>query len=206
MENDIYIAVDMKSFYASCEAVSMGLDPLKVKLLVADPSRSDQTICLAVSPSLKAIGVPGRPRLFEAKRAIREYEKRTGKKIEYITATPRMALYEQISAQIYSIILRFAAPEDVHVYSVDESFIFCTPYLQFYRAEADRQGVHPAHVMAMTMIRAILKETGITATVGIGTNLYLAKVCMDITAKKAAPDKDGVRTAELNEASYCYRL
>ena len=205
-ENDCYIAVDMKSFYASCEAVSMGLDPLKVKLLVADPSRSDQTICLAVSPSLKAIGVPGRPRLFEAKRAIRDYEKRTGRKIEYITATPRMALYEQVSAQIYSIILRFAAPEDVHVYSVDESFIFCTPYLQFYRAEADRQDVHPAHVMAMTIIHAILKETGITATVGIGTNLYLAKVCMDITAKKAAPDKDGVRIAELNEASYCYRL
>ena len=97
-ENDCYIAVDMKSFYASCEAVSMGLDPLKVKLLVADPSRSDQTICLAVSPSLKAIGVPGRPRLFEAKRAIRDYEKRTGRKIEYITATPRMALYEQVSA------------------------------------------------------------------------------------------------------------
>ena len=205
-DGPVYAAVDMKSYYASVEAVSLGLDPLKVNLLVADPTRSDQTICLAVSPALKAIGVPGRPRLFEAKRAIADYEKRTGKKVSYITAVPRMALYEQVSAQIYSILLRYAAAEDIHVYSVDESFIFCTPYLRFYRAEAARQGVHPAHVMAMTMIRTILKETGITATVGIGTNLYLAKVCMDITAKKSAPDKDGVRIAELNEDSYCYRL
>ncbi len=203
---DIYIAVDMKSYYASVEAVARGLDPLKVRLLVADPTRSDQTICLAVSPALKAIGVPSRPRLFEAKQAIRDYEKRTGRKISYITAAPRMALYEQVSAQIYSILLRYAAPEDIHVYSVDESFIYCTPYLQFYRTEAERQRVHPAHVMAMTMIRSILKETGITATIGIGTNLYLAKVCMDITAKKSPPDKDGVRIAELNEASYCFQL
>ena len=203
---DAYIAVDMKSYYASVEAVSRGLDPLKVNLLVADPTRSDQTICLAVSPALKAIGVPSRPRLFEAKQAIRQYEALTGRKVSYITATPRMALYEQVSAQIYSILLRYAAAEDIHVYSVDESFVFCTPYLQFYQAEAERQGVHPAHVMAMTMIRDILKETGITATIGIGTNLYLAKVCMDITAKKAPPDKDGVRIAELNEESYCYRL
>lgn len=207
MDSDAaFCAIDMKSYYASVEAVSRGLDPLKVNLLVADPSRSDQTICLAVSPALKAIGVPSRPRLFEAKRAIADYERKTGKKVEYITAVPRMALYEQVSAQIYSILLRYAAPEDIHVYSVDESFIFCTPYLSFYREEAKRQGVHPAHVMAMTMIRNILKETGITATVGIGTNLYLAKVCMDITAKKSPPDKDGVRIAELNEESYCYRL
>ena len=196
----------MKSYYASVEAVARGLDPLSVNLLVADPSRSDQTICLAVSPALKAIGVPSRPRLFEAKRAIRIYEQRTGKKVKYITAVPRMALYEQVSAQIYSILLRYAAAEDIHVYSVDESFIYCTPYLPFYRKEAEKQGVDPAHVMAMTMIRAVLKETGITATVGIGTNLYLAKVCMDITAKKSQPDKDGVRIAELNEESYCYRL
>ena len=201
-----YIAVDMKSFYASCEAVAMGLDPLTVRLLVADPSRSDQTICLAVSPALKAIGVPGRPRLFEAKRAIEKYERQTGKKVSYITATPRMALYERISAQIYSIILRHAAPQDVHVYSVDESFVDATPYLHLYEKSADAAGVHPARQMAMTMIRAILKETGITATVGIGTNLYLAKVCMDITAKKMPPDKDGVRIAELNEDSYKYLL
>ena len=202
----VYIAVDMKSYYASVEAVSRGLDPLTVNLLVADPTRSDKTICLAVSPALKAIGVPARPRLFEAKRAISDYERRTGKKVSYITAVPRMALYEQVSAQIYSILLRYAAAEDIHVYSVDESFVYCTPYLQFYQSEAEKQGVHPAHVMAMTMIRAILKETGITSTVGIGTNLYLAKVCMDITAKKSPPDKDGVRIAELNEESYCYQL
>lgn len=117
-----------------------------------------------------------------------------------------MALYEKVSAQIYSIILRYAAPDDVHVYSVDESFIDATPYLSRYREEAKRQGLHPAHVMAMTMIRDVLATTGITATVGIGTNLYLAKVCMDTIAKKAAPDKDGVRIAELNEDSYKFLL
>lgn len=201
-----FISVDMKSFYASCECQARGLDPLTTNLLVADPSRSDQTICLAVSPSLKAIGVPGRPRLFDAKRAIADYEKRTGRIVSYITAVPRMALYEKISAQIYSIILRYAAPSDVHVYSVDESFIDAQPYLHFYESAANAAGVHPAHVMAMTMIRDVLKETGITATVGIGTNLYLAKVCMDITAKKMPPDKDGVRIAELNEDSYKYLL
>ena len=201
-----YIAIDMKSFYASCEAVSMGLNPLSVKLLVADASRSDQTICLAVSPALKAIGVPGRPRLFEAKQAIRRYELRTGQKVDYITATPRMALYEKISAQIYSIILKYAAPDDVHVYSVDESFIDATPYLHQYIKDAGITDVHPAHQMAMAIIRDVLKETGITATVGIGTNLYLAKVCMDITAKSMPPDKDGVRIAELNEDSYKFLL
>ena len=201
-----FIAVDMKSFYASCEAVSMGLDPLSARLLVADPSRSDQTICLAVSPALKAIGVPARPRLFEAKRAIDRYERQTGQRVDYITATPRMALYERVSARIYSIILRYAAPQDVHVYSVDESFVDATPYLHLYEKDAAAAGVHPAHQMAMTMIRAILKETGITATIGIGTNLYLAKVCMDITAKKMSPDQDGVRIAELNEDSYKFLL
>ena len=201
-----YIAVDMKSYYASCEAVSRGLDPLTCRLLVADPTRSDQTIVLAVSPALKAIGVPGRPRLFEAKRAIEKYERQHNTRVDYIIATPRMAYYEQMSATIYSILLKYAAAEDIHVYSVDESFIYCTPYLSFYRSEAGRQRVHPAHVMAMTMIRDILKTTGITATVGIGTNLYLAKVCMDITAKKAPPDADGVRIAELSEASYCFQL
>ncbi|MBQ9064754.1 MAG: DNA methylase [Blautia sp.] len=201
-----FIAVDMKSFYASCEAVARNLDPLKVNLLVADSSRSDKTICLAVSPSLKAIGVPSRPRLFEAKQAIREYEIRHHTKVEYITATPRMKLYENVSARIYSILLHYVAPEDIHVYSIDESFLYVTPYLHKYQEEARKSGQHPAHVMAMAMIREILKEAGITATVGIGTNLYLAKVCMDITAKKSPPDKDGVRIAELNESSYCYRL
>ena len=202
----VYIAIDMKSFYASVECVARGLDPLKANLLVADPTRSDQTICLAVSPALKAIGVPSRPRLFEAKQAIQRYEKQHHTRVFYYTAVPRMAEYERISALIYSILLRYAASEDIHVYSVDESFIDCTAYLHFYEAEAGRQGVHPAHVMAMTIIRDVLKTTGITATVGIGTNLYLAKIAMDIVAKKKPADRDGVRIAELNEQSYCYLL
>ncbi len=201
-----YIAIDMKSFYASVECVARGIDPLKANLLVADPTRSDQTICLAVSPALKAIGVPSRPRLFEAKQAIRKYEERHHTKIYYYTAVPRMAEYERVSALIYSILLRYAAPEDVHVYSIDESFLDCTSYLHFYREEAEKENVHPAHVMAMTIIRDVLRTTGITATVGIGTNLYLAKVAMDIVAKKKPADKDGVRIAELNEQSYCYLL
>ena len=208
----IYIAIDMKSFYASVECVSRGYDPLKANLLVADPSRSDKTICLAVSPALKAIGVPGRPRLFEAKQAIRQYELQHRTRVRYEIAVPRMAEYERVSAQIYSIYLRYAAPEDIHVYSIDEVFIDSTPYLPFYQAEARRQSlesgctVHPSHVMAMTIIRDVLRTTGITATVGIGTNLYLAKVAMDIVPKKAPPDKDGVRIAELNESSYCFLL
>ena len=201
-----YIAIDMKSFYASVECVARGYDPLKAKLLVADESRSDQTICLAVSPALKAIGVPSRPRLFEAKRAITDYERQHRTKVQYEIAVPRMAEYERVSALIYSIILKYAAPCDVHVYSIDESFIDAEPYLRFYEKEAEAAGVHPAHTMAMTIIRDVLKTTGITATVGIGTNLYLAKVAMDIVAKKAAPDKDGVRIAELNEDSYKYLL
>ncbi len=203
---DIFIAIDMKSFYASVECVSRGVDPLKANLLVADPSRSDKTICLAVSPALKAIGVPSRPRLFEAKQAIRLYEKAHHTRILYYVAVPRMAEYERISALIYSVYLRYAAAEDIHVYSVDEVFIYATPYLHLYEEEARSSGRHPAHVMAMTMIRDVLKTTGITATVGIGTNLYLAKVAMDIVAKKAVPDKDGVRIAELCESSYCFRL
>ena len=203
---NIFIAIDMKSFYASVECVERGLDPLKANLLVADPSRSDKTICLAVSPALKAIGVPGRPRLFEAKQAIRNYEKQHRTRVYYHIAVPQMALYEKVSAQIYSILLRYAAAEDIHVYSIDESFVFATPYLHLYAEEARRQKVHPAHAMAMTMIRHVLKATGITATVGIGTNLYLAKVAMDIVAKRAPPDRDGVRIAELNEDSYKFLL
>ena len=205
-DGPVFISVDMKSYYASIECLHRHVDPLKANLLVADPTRSDQTICLAVSPALKAIGVPSRPRLFEAKQAIRAYERAHHTRVYYYIAPPRMAEYERVSALIYSVVLRYAAPEDVHVYSVDESFIYATPYLHLYEEEAKKTGQHPAHVMAMTIIRDILKTTGITATVGIGTNLYLAKVAMDITAKKAAPDKDGVRIAELNEASYCYLL
>ena len=204
--DDCFIAIDMKSFYASVECVARGVDPLKANLLVADPTRSDQTICLAVSPALKAIGVPSRPRLFEAKQAIKLYEQTHHTRILYYIATPRMAEYERVSALIYSVYLRYAAAEDIHVYSIDEVFIYATPYLHMYEEEAERCGKHPAHVMAMAMIRDVLKTTGITATVGIGTNLYLAKVAMDITAKKMPADKDGVRIAELNESSYCYCL
>ena len=201
-----YIAIDMKSFYASVECVARGLDPLKARLLVADPDRSDQTICLAVSPALKAIGVPGRPRLFEAKRAISNYERTHHTKVVYITAIPRMAEYERVSAQIYGIYLKYVSPEDVHVYSIDECFIDCTPYLHFYKKTADNTNSSAAHVMALTMIRDVLKTTGITATVGIGSNLYLAKIAMDIVAKKAPADKDGVRIASLTEETYRYLL
>lgn len=197
-----YIAIDMKSFYASVECVARGLDPLKANLLVADPTRSDQTICLAVSPALKAIGVPSRPRLFEAKQAIKKYEAIHNTRIEYIIATPRMAEYEKVSANIYSVYLRYVATEDIHVYSIDECFIDCTPYLHLYDSKAKIVDESPAHVMAMTIIKDVLTTTGITATVGIGTNLYLSKIAMDIVAKKAKPDKDGVRIAELNEDSY----
>ncbi len=202
----VYICIDLKSYYASVECVQRGLDPLKANLLVADPSRSDKTICLAVSPALKAKGVPSRPRLFEAKQKIREYEKTHHTKLHYIIAVPRMAEYERISALIYSIYLRYVAPEDVHIYSIDECFIDCTPYLHMYAREAAASGTNPAHVMALTMIRDVLKTTGITATVGIGTNLYLAKVAMDIVAKKAPADADGVRIAELSEDSYKFLL
>ena len=201
-----YICIDLKSYYASVECVHRGLDPLRTDLLVADPTRSDQTICLAVSPSLKAKGVPARPRLFEAKQKIREYEAEHHTKLDYIIAVPRMAEYERISSEIYGIYLHYAAPEDIHIYSIDECFIDCTPYLHSYLREAERSGTHPAHVMAMTMIREVLRTTGITATVGIGTNLYLAKVAMDIVAKKRPADQDGVRIAELNEDSYKFLL
>ena len=206
MNNRAYIAVDMKSYYASVECVYRDLDPLKANLLVADESRSDKTICLAVSPSLKEKGVPGRPRLFEAKQAIRQWETIHHQRVPYLVALPRMAEYERISAQIYSILLKYVAPEDVHVYSIDESFVDCTPYLHHYRDKAEKLHVEPAHLMAMTIVRDILSTTGITATIGIGTNLYLAKVCMDILAKKMPPDQDGVRIAELNEESYCFLL
>ncbi|MBQ6383412.1 MAG: DNA methylase [Clostridia bacterium] len=197
-----YIAIDMKSFYASVECVARRLNPLTTRLLVADPSRSDQTICLAVSPALKEIGVPGRPRLFEAKQAIAAYEQAHHTRVSYITAVPRMALYERVSARIFGILLRYAAPEDIHVYSIDESFIDCTPYQSLYQEEAERQGQSYAHVMAMTIIRDVLRATGITATVGIGTNLYLAKVAMDIVAKKKPADANGVRIASLDEDLY----
>jgi len=201
-----YICIDLKSYYASVECVYRNLDPLKALLLVADVSRSDQTICLAVSPALKAMGVPSRPRLFEAKQAIRQYEIEHHTHVDYIAAVPRMAEYARISALIYSIYLKYAAAEDIHVYSIDECFIDCTAYLHLYREEAERQHTSAAKVMAMTMIRDVLSVTGITATAGIGTNLYLTKVAMDIVAKKRPADEYGVRIAELNEESYKYLL
>ena len=206
MQCPVYIAIDLKSYYASVECVQRHLDPLITNLLVADESRSDKTICLAVSPSLKAMGVPSRPRLFEARQAIRLYEAQHHTKVDYIVAVPQMALYEKVSAKIYSIYLNYVSTEDIHVYSIDEVFIEATHYMQLYSAAAQKAGMSTPHYLAMTMIRDVLKQTGITATAGIGTNLYLAKVAMDIVAKKAPPDADGVRIAELDERSYRYLL
>ena len=183
-----YIAIDLKSFYASVECVERGLDPLTAKLVVADESRTDKTICLAVSPALKELGIPGRARLYEVKQKAKDF----------IIAKPRMAFYISYSTRIYNIYLKYIAEEDMHVYSIDEVFIDATPYLKTYGCSARE--------LATKMIREVLKETGITATVGIGTNLYLAKVAMDIVAKHAKPDKDGVRIAELDEMSYRKKL
>ena len=180
----VYIAIDLKSFYASVECVERGLDPLTARLVVADESRTDKTICLAVSPALKKLGIPGRARLYEVKQKAKDF----------IIAKPRMAYYISYSTRIYNIYLRYIAEEDIHVYSVDEVFIDATPYLKAYHMTARE--------LAMKMIKEVLKETGVTATAGIGTNLYLAKVAMDIVAKHKEPDKDGVRIAELDEMSY----
>lgn len=209
-----YIAIDLKSFYASVECVERKLNPLDACLVVADKSRTDKTICLAVSPALKAFGIPGRPRLFEVIQRVRQVNYSRGKagtstssrelaqnqqlSVDYIVATPRMQLYVDYSTRIYDIYLRHIAPEDIHVYSIDEVMIDATAYLQNTRMTA--------HQLAMTMIREVLSETGITATAGIGSNLYLSKIAMDIVAKKMPPDKDGVRIAELDEASYRQRL
>ena len=181
-----YIAIDLKSFYASVECVDRGLDPLTTNLVVADESRTDKTICLAVTPSLKAYGIPARARLFEVKQKARG--------IDFIIAPPRMAHYIEVSSRVYSVYLKYIAPEDIHVYSIDEVFMDVTNYLATYKMTA--------HQLAMTMIRDVLSQTGITATAGIGTNLYLCKVAMDIMAKKAPADKDGVRIAELDEQTY----
>lgn len=189
-----YIAIDLKSFYASVECFERGLDPLTTNLVVADESRTDKTICLAVSPSLKAFGISGRARLFEVKKVLGDYEKRTGKHIDFIIARPRMAKYISFSTDIYNIYLNYISAEDIHVYSIDEVFIDCTSYLSIYKKTA--------HELAMTMIRDVLSQTGITATAGIGTNMYLAKIAMDIVAKHMEADKDGVRIAELDEQSF----
>lgn len=216
-----YIAIDLKSFYASVECVERGLDPLTTNLVVADKSRTEKTICLAVSPSLKAYGIPGRARLFEVEQKLREVNaerkrksngyRLTGKsvsdidlkahpdwEVDYIAATPRMAHYIEHSTLIYKIYLNYIAPEDIHVYSIDEVFMDVTAYLPTY-------GV-TAHELARRIIGDVLRQTGITATAGIGTNLYLCKVAMDIEAKHIHADKDGVRIAELDEMTYRRRL
>ena len=216
-----YIAIDLKSFYASVECMERGLDPLTTHLVVADPSRTEKTICLAVSPSLKAHGIPGRARYFEviqkvhAANALRR-QKAPGRRftgessdalklaadsslaISYLTAVPRMALYIEYSTRVYSVYLKYFSPDDIHVYSIDEVFIDATSYLKNYRTSV--------HELTKTVILDVLRSTGITATAGIGTNLYLAKVAMDIMAKKVAADEDGVRIACLDEMSYRQQL
>ena len=172
-----------------------GLDPLSTRLVVADDSRTDKTICLAVSPALKAFGIPGRPRLFEVKQQIARLKREDPRlELDFITAPPQMAKYLEVSGKVYSVYLRHIAPEDIHVYSIDEVFIDATEYLRIYRMDA--------HTLAMHLIQEVLRETGVTATAGIGPNMYLAKVAMDIEAKHRKADKDGVRIAELTEMSY----
>lgn len=212
-----YIAIDLKSFYASVECVERKENPLTTNLVVADESRTEKTICLAVSPSLKAFGIPGRARLFEVVAAVKEVNRRrlaaiperkfSGKSchaedidsdkslaVSYIVAPPRMAKYMEYSTRIYQIYLRYFAPEDMHVYSVDEVFMDATRYLSTYKMSARE--------LTRKIIQDILSETGITATAGIGTNLYLCKIAMDVWAKHTEADKDGVRIAELDEMSY----
>jgi len=213
----IYVAIDLKSFYASVECVEHGFDPLTTNLVVADESRTEKTICLAVSPSLKAYGISGRARLFEVVQKVKEINEERVKKapgkrftgdsfyddeiksnsslaLNYYVAVPRMAYYMKYSSKIYEVYLKYVSKDDIHVYSIDEVFIDVTNYLNTYKMTA--------HELAMTMIRDILTTTGITATCGIGTNMYLAKIAMDITAKHMPADKDGVRIAELDEMSY----
>lgn len=221
MSSRTYIAIDLKSFYASVECVERGLNPLTTNLVVADMSRTEKTICLAVSPSLKSYGIPGRPRLFEVVQRVKEVNNLRRAKapnhtfagasynhldlqsfndleLDYIIAPPQMALYVEYSTRIYNIYLKYIAPEDIHVYSIDEVLIDVTNYLQTYGMTA--------HQLAMTMILDVLNSTGVTATAGIGTNLYLCKIALDIGAKHIEPDENGVRIAELDEMTYRQRL
>lgn len=220
-DNRIYIAIDLKSFYASVEAMERNLDPMKTNLVVADPSRTEKTICLAVSPSLKAYGIPGRARLFEVVQQVKivnsqrrmnapgkrfagksfdadELAANPSLELDYIIAPPQMGYYIEYSSRILQVYLRHVAPEDIHVYSIDEVFIDATDYLK-------RNGMS-GHDFARMLIREVLAETGVTATAGVGTNLYLCKVAMDITAKRIPADEDGVRIAELDEMSYRRQL
>ncbi len=217
MDDHTYIAIDLKSFYASVECVERGRNPLTTNLVVADESRTEKTICLAVSPSMKAYGISGRARLFEVVQKIKEVnrerqrqapggnlegasdddaELRANRKlaVDYIVAKPRMSFYMEYSTKIYNIYLKYVAPEDIHVYSVDEVFMDVTAYLNMYRLTPRE--------LAMKMIQDVLDTTGITATAGIGTNLYLCKIAMDVLAKHIDADANGVRIASLNEMSY----
>ncbi len=214
----VYICIDLKSFYASVECVERGLNPLTTNLVVADSSRTEKTICLAVSPSLKEFGIPSRPRLFEVVQKVKDINSKRAKsnvlsgescdikilkqypelKLNYIIATPQMAKYIDISSKIYNVYLKYVSSEDIHVYSIDEVFIDITRYLKYLNKTP--------HEIAMLMIKDVLATTGITATAGIGTNLYLAKVAMDIVAKHIPPDEDGVRIAYLDEMSYRKKL
>lgn len=212
-----YIAIDLKSYYASVECMERGLDPMQTNLVVADPSRTEKTICLAVSPALKAYGIPGRARLFEVVERVRqvnaERQRRapdgrlTGRSaddlalkadaslaVDYLVAPPRMAKYIEVSMQIYGIYLKYVSPEDIHTYSIDEVLMDVTGYLETYRTTARE--------LARAMILDVLHTTGITATAGIGSNLYLCKVAMDMMAKRVPPDENGVRIAQLDERSY----
>lgn len=221
MADRTYLCIDLKSFYASVECIDRGLDPLTTNLVVADLSRTEKTICLAVTPSLKSYGVSGRARLFEVVQRVKQVNADrlrkapgrhfTGKsshnpdlqsnpalELDYIVAPPRMAHYVECSTRIYQVYLKYIAPEDIHVYSIDEVFIDITHYLGTAKMNA--------HDFARMLIRDVLATTGITATAGIGTNMYLAKIAMDITAKKIPADKDGVRIAELDEISYRSKL
>ena len=217
MEKRVYLSIDLKSFYASVECMERGLDPMTTHLVVADQRRTEKTICLAVSPSLKAHGIPGRPRLFEVVQRVKEINARRQQlapghtlvgasyldgevrthpelALDYLVAPPQMAHYIDFSTRIYQVYLKYVAPEDMHVYSIDEVFMDVTHYLDTYRMTARE--------LAKTILLDVLNTTGITATAGIGTNLYLAKVAMDIEAKHISPDEDGVRIACLDEMSY----
>ena len=198
MQSRTYAAIDLKSFFASVECILRGIDPLKAKLVVADESRTEKTICLAVTPALKAYGIPGRARLFEVNQKVREVERKTGEKIEFIIAKPQMAKYVEFSTRVYNVYLKYVSAEDIHAYSIDECFLDLTRYLKLYKK--------PARELVKTIIQDVFTTTGITATGGIGTNLYLCKVAMDIMAKHVEADEDGVRIAELDEMSYRRQL
>ena len=197
-ESRTYAAIDLKSFFASVECILRGLDPLKAKLVVADESRTEKTICLAVTPALKAYGIPGRARLFEVNQKVREVQRRTGEKIEFTIAKPQMAKYVEYSTKVYNVYLKYVSAEDIHAYSIDECFLDLTRYLKLYKKTARE--------LVKTIIQDVFTTTGITATGGIGTNLYLCKIAMDVMAKHVEADDDGVRIAELDEMSYRKQL